>query len=112
MEELEKRTVGIIEFDGRNDWTKMMLQDEDGKLYPSSDWEEHYSITLEPGGNYLTHFVPEEPGAIGIANGILAALKDYGLWDKIYAIGGDSTNTNTGWKVNFFKFVCRSYIFR
>ena len=38
-----------------------MMEDENGKLYPGSGWEEHYSVTTEPGGEYLTHFVPDEP---------------------------------------------------
>lgn len=99
--------MGCIFFDGKKDWTKIMMEDDNGKMYPGSAWEEHCSVTIEPGGEYLTHFVPDEPEgnekpAMTLARGVLEAVDIARLREILYAIGADSTNTNTGWKVKIF----------
>ena len=42
-------------FNGRNDKTKVMLEDERGKRYRFTVVEEHVSLVSEPGGKYFGH---------------------------------------------------------
>ena len=65
--------------------------------------EEHVSLSLEPNGEYLTHFVPEEPlhgekPALKQAQQIVRVLEENDSVDSIQVLMGDSTATNTGWK--------------
>ena len=65
--------------------------------------EEHVSICSEPGGDYLHHFTPDKPTsgvtyAQSVANGLMEFLTSSKQEKNILAIGGDSTNVNTGWK--------------
>ena len=83
--------------------TKVKLVNESGKKFPANRWEEHYSVTSEPGGHYLTHFTPVEAGAVGISNKLLEFFNEHGLDVTLEVIGGDSTNCNTGWKVSYLK---------
>ena len=60
-------------------------------------------MTWEPSGRYLSHFTPEEPvypekPALKIAEGLYDILEKYGSKESCILIGGDSTNTNTGWR--------------
>ena len=60
-------------------------------------------MTWELSGRYLSHFTPEEPvypekPAIKTAEGLYDILKKYGSKESCILIGGDSTNTNTGWR--------------
>ena len=75
-----------------------MLQDENGKRYPSFQWEEHVTMCSEPGGQYLSHFTPKGKDAKSIADEIYAFLVEHGLDKTLIYIGGDSTNVNTGFK--------------
>ena len=53
--------IKCILFDGRKNWTNVMEKDEEtGKYYQSRVKLEHISVTSEPGGEYLFHFVPPE----------------------------------------------------
>ena len=54
------RAVGLG-YDGRKDKTRAMVPDCYGKLHPRLIREEHVSVTEEPSGRYLWHFVPEDP---------------------------------------------------
>lgn len=90
-------------FDGRQDQTKVMVKPTDSnKLHPSVVKEEHYSVTREPGGEYLCHFSPEASPNIKhaeqVANELVEWLETHGVGRTLIAIGGDSTNTNTGWR--------------
>ena len=102
---LKDNTVRAILFDGRKDNTKTMVKKEDGKYHPSEEKEEHYSICSEPGGDYLTHLTldPEDRAvdvrpAKQLASLIYQWLCDNQMEESLQAIGGDSTNVNTGWK--------------
>ena len=109
--ENQEDKVMCLFFDGRRDSTKMMLfNEETGKFYQSKSMEEHYSITVEPDGRYVDHFVPEPATkttshAKQIAIYIVKWLKEHSADDTILAIGGDSTNTNTGWKGGVISYV-------
>ena len=81
----------------------MMEAEGSDKYCPAKIREEHYSVASEPGSNYLFHFTPEkstkeEPHAEQIATVLFAWLRERGFDKTLRAIGGDSTNVNTGVK--------------
>ena len=102
-EEIKKKGISCIFFDGRRDDTKVMLECEDSeKQFPGLIKEEHYSVCEEPGGRYLFHFVPGEATSGKkhseiLADQIVEWLRERGQDQVLRAIGGDSTNPNTGW---------------
>lgn len=65
--------------------------------------EEHYTVCSEPGGRYLCHFTLEKditkrkPAEV-IADHLVDFLKKNSIDKSLQAIGGDSTNVNTGWQ--------------
>ena len=64
-------------------------------------------VTSEPGGEYLFHFVPDEATedekpAKKVANKIVHWILRYGVETSLDSIGGDSTNSNTGWEGGTF----------
>ena len=108
-EEFEKKFkdeggISCVMFDGRIDITNIMLETEgSSQSFPAKMKEEHYSVVGEPGSNYLFHFTPEkatkeEPHAEKIAKEIFDWLQKRGFDKTLQAIGGDSTNANTGKK--------------
>ena len=65
--------------------------------------EEHVSVTEEPSGRYLWHFVPEEPvhpekPALKVAQALYDLLETHDSLDSLLVLQGDSTNMNTGWR--------------
>ena len=103
-DECREGKINCIFFDGRQDATKVMLQAEDSdRQFPSMVKEEHYAVCSEPGGQYLFHFTPESASktkkhAEIIADNIMEFMCERGIDKSIMAIGGDSTNVNTGWE--------------
>ena len=103
--------IKCILFDGRKNWTKVMEKDEEtGKYYQSQVKMEHIVVTSEPGGEYLFHFVPseatrEEKAAKQVANKIVDWILKYGVETSLDSLGGDSTNSNTGWEGGSFTHV-------
>ena len=101
---LRENGISFLLFDGRQDDTKIMWETEGSdKQFPGMVKEEHYSVCQEPGGKYLFHFVPEEATkdkkhAEMLAEQIVEWLKEKKCDSTIQAIGGDSTNVNTGWE--------------
>ena len=98
-----------IFFDGRDDTTKTLtLNEETNRYYHSTISEEHYTITQEPEGKYLHHFSPNDfksssKGGIPkpakrIALGLYDWLESHNADKSLQVIGGDSTNTITGWQ--------------
>ena len=64
--------------------------------------EEHIVYTKEPGGEYLFHFTPPEATtkdkpAKQTAKVIVGWVNDHDVDKTLDSIGGDSTNSNTGW---------------
>ena len=51
----EEAPIVCILFNGRNDHTRVVLEDEAGKRYPGYRMEEHVTLTSEPGGDYVAH---------------------------------------------------------
>ena len=82
--------------DGRNDRTRIVLEDEAGKRYPGFQMEEHISLTSEPGGEYVAHLSPTGKDAETIANAIYEFIVAHGIDKTLKYIGGDSVVVNTG----------------
>ena len=99
----EKKIIGMG-YDGRRDrHTRAMISDSTGKLRMKVITEEHESVTEEPSGRYLAHFVPRAPvnrekPALKVAQGLLDILLDHMSTDSVQFLSGNSTNMNTGWK--------------
>src|SRR6218665_4148245 len=80
----------------------MLKSDNSDKQFPR---QEHYSVCTcsEPCGRYLYHCPPEKcpksvkPAEV-IANNLVPFMKYKGIDKTFQAIGGDSTNLNTGWE--------------
>ena len=80
-----------------------MVSDSHGKLHLRWIKEEHVTVTEEPGGRYLWHFVPEEPvypekPALKVAQALYDLLASYDSLESLQVLQGDSTAMNTGWK--------------
>ena len=82
-----------------------MHKGEDGKFHSSDIKEEHYSLCSEPGGEYMCHLTihpknraKDTTAAEQIAIAIYEWIRDNGIDNTLQAVGGDSTNVNTGWK--------------
>jgi len=109
-EHCNKDKIECIFFDGRQDATKVMLKDNSDRRFPSIIKEKHYSICSEPCGRYLHHFTPEKdliakkPAEV-IADKLVDFMKKKGIDATLQAIGGDSTNVNTGWNGGVMHFV-------
>ena len=105
----EEGGISCILFDGRIDLTNVMMEAEGSdQSFPAVIKAEHYSVVSEPGSNYLFHFTPEkatkgEPHAEQIAKVLFAWLKDRDFDKTLRAIGGDSTNVNTGVKAGVMR---------
>ena len=104
--------VVCILFDGRKDDTKVISKGEDGRYHQRVIKEEHYSVCGEPGGQYLTHLTVDskerksgQSAAQQLAQAIYDWLDDNNMCKNIVAIGGDSTNVNTGWKGGAIQFL-------
>ena len=99
----ESKILGIG-YDGRKDaQTRAMVPDSYGKLRMRLIKEEHISVTEEPAGKYLTHFVPDEPvypekPALKVAQALYELLDQHDSLESLPVLAGDSTNSNTGWK--------------
>ena len=98
----EEKITGIY-FDGRKDKTRALIPDSFGKVHPRIVKEEHISVTVEPSGKYLTHFTPlpakyPEKPALKEAESLFGVLQDLESTETCKVIGGDSTQSNTGWK--------------
>ena len=111
--QLGKTGASCVLFDGRIDATKAMLEMEGvSRMFPGLIKEEHYSVCSEPGGRYLWHFIPEEASenkkhAEIIADHLIEWLRERNIEDYLEAIGGDSTNVNTGWEGGMMQWVER-----
>ena len=105
MDEEKHHGVKIagLGYDGRKDPnTRAMVSDSHGKLHLRRIKEEHVTVTEEPGGRYLWHFVPDDPvypekPALKVAQA-LYDLVSYDSLESLQVLQGDSTAINTGWK--------------
>ena len=105
--EMEKhkgvKIVGLG-YDGRKDKnTRTMVEDSSGKLKMRMISEEHISVSDEPSGRYLGHFVPDEAvhpekPALKVAQALYDILEKHDSLESLQILQGDSTNANTGWR--------------
>ena len=106
MKEFEGEKVSIpgLGYDGRKDKdTRAVIMDKNGNCKLGKVTEEHVTLSLEPQGDYLTHFVPgdPEPGvkpAMKQAQEIVRVLQENNSVDRLQVLMADSTATNTGRK--------------
>ncbi|XP_065671449.1 uncharacterized protein LOC136089407 [Hydra vulgaris] len=119
MNELKNKTlkyigngnINCILFDSRKDVTKVKVEVEgSSRFFPGSIKEEHYTTCMEPGGGFLFHFTPqksseEKKHAEIVADHLVEWMIQHGVDKTIQALGGDSTNVNTGWEGGVIKFV-------
>jgi len=98
-----EKLVGIG-YDGRKDkHTRAMVTDSCGNTKMRMVKEERVSVSEEPTGRYLSHFVPDEPTypekpALKVAQSLYDIIVKHNSLDSIRYLAGDSTNCNTGWK--------------
>ena len=102
-EKLQGEEITGIYFDGRKDKTRALVPDSQGRMHPRIIKEEHVAVTVEPSGHYLTHFTPApaqhpEKPAFKEAEALFEVLQCLGATESCIVLGGDSTNSNTGWK--------------
>ena len=101
---LEVEKVVGMSYDGRRDKrTRAMVPDSFGKMRMRVITEEHESVTEEPSGQYLAHFTPEPPvhpekPAEKVAEALYELLLKHDSTESLMLLGGDSCNTNTGYK--------------
>ena len=99
----EKKITGLS-YDGRKDLqTLAMVPDSHCKLHRCKIQEEHVSVTDEPSGKYLAHFVPDDPlypekPAQKNAEALFDILESHGSVETLNFLGGDSTAMNTGYR--------------
>ena len=99
---LNDKILGIF-FDGRKDSTRVMKYDEEtDKYHPRVVKETHVAVTSEPDGQYRYHFTPDEPvfphkPAYMEAQGLYMWMVKNGIDKDVLVLGGDSTNSNSGW---------------
>ena len=99
-----KENIEGFSYDGRKDkHTRAIVTDSCGKTRMRMVKEEHVSVSEEPKGRYLSHFVPDEPTypekpAFKVAQALYDLIVEHNSLDSIMFLAGDSTNSNTGWK--------------
>ena len=107
QQKVDKSGIAGIYFDGRRDNSLTEISDIRGKLHQRICKEEHVSVTQEPGGNYLSHFTPDEPThpekpAFKEAEALFELLDYNNAAESCLVIGGDSTASNTDHKGGVF----------
>lgn len=90
-------TLTAVYFDGRKDNTLNKYFDESNIIRYKTIKEEHYVLTSEPDGTYITHFTTNSSNAHDISEGIVNYLQTSGNEQTIQVIGSDSTNTMSGY---------------
>ena len=99
----EEIITGIFA-DGRKDKTKVLLLDgTTGRYHQRTVKQENISVTCEPDGRYLFHYTPEpatrrSKPARQAAVALHEWMMQHGVDKTVMVLGGDSTNSNTGWK--------------
>ena len=100
----DSEKITAVFADSRKDLTRVLqFHEETGKYHQRWVKEEHMSVTSEPDGKFLFHYTPEPPTILNkpakqAAIGLYEWMVDHGVDETVLVIGGDSTNSNTGWK--------------
>ena len=96
LETSEDDPITGVFFDGRVDQTKNLLEDDNGKKYPSTRSEEHVTMTCEPGGMYIGHLSPDAKDAKTQSSELNDFFVENNIDKSLLFLGGDSTPVNTG----------------
>ena len=88
--------IKAIYLDGRKDETKQKSKDESGTIRYKTSKEEHYVLTSEPEGTYITHVVVSDGKAITITEAVYSAICDFEALESVEVLGSDTTNTMSG----------------
>ena len=88
--------VSGLYFDGRKDATQVMLEGPNGKMYRSTQLEEHYVLIGEPGTYYLTHLSPTDGKGRTLAQEIFDFISNTMLCQKLNIVGTDGAALMTG----------------
>nr|XP_047140650.1 uncharacterized protein LOC124815868 [Hydra vulgaris] len=111
LKSIDNGNINCILFDSRKDVTKVKLEVEgSSNFFHGSIKEEHYTTCMEPGGKFLFHSTPKKSTEEGkhpeiVANHLVEWMIRHGVDKSIQALGGDSTNVNTGWEGGVIQFV-------
>ena len=93
---LGDKPITAVYFDGKKDDTCMKAEDESGVMRYSKEKEEHYVLTSEPDGTYMTHMAPTNGTAPVISDCVCDAMDNLGATETVEVIGSDTTNTMSG----------------
>ena len=93
---LSDKPIDAVYFDSKKDDTCMMAKDESGVLRYSKVKEEHYVLTSEPDGTYMTHVTPTNGTAPACCESVCNAMDEIGATASVKLIGSDTTNTMSG----------------
>ena len=82
---------------------KEETQDDTGPTYQIWVKQKNMCVTCEPDGCYLFHYTSEpatrrSKAARQAAVGLHEWMAQHGVDETMLVIGGDSNNSNTGWK--------------
>ena len=96
MKELQLDPPEGIYLDGKKDDTLTLEQDERGVWKVVQYNEEHYTLGIEPGGQYLGHVAPEGGKAVKIVDSIMKFVRENAIDGGWKVVGSDSTSCITG----------------
>ena len=96
MKEFQHSPPEGIYLDGKKDDTLTLEKDERGVWKVVQYNEEHYTLGVEPGGQYLGHLEPDSGKAVYISDSIIKLLKDNAIEGGWKVVGSDSTSCITG----------------
>ena len=98
QEKEKPKSLEGIYFDGRKDST-IVQEKIESKYYRKKITEEHISLVVEPGSEYLGHTTPKSGKSSDVSESIVDHLVQNNLtYDETVALGCDGTAVNTGWK--------------
>ena len=82
--------------DGKKDDTLELEKDERGIWKVVTYNVEHYTLGIEPGGDYLGHLEPESGKAEEITKSVMKYLRENRIDGGWQVVGSDSTSSITG----------------
>lgn len=94
---IEQKCCALF-FDGKKDFTKKIIQNEETKrFHPRTVGETHYTVVVEPNANFYTHLTPTGPKAQDVVDGLVRVLQTDEIdMHNFEFIGCDGTNFNVG----------------
>ena len=93
---LGDKPITAVYFDGKKDDTCMKAKDDSGVMRYTKGKEEHYVLTSEPDGTYMTHVAPINGTAKVVSDCVCDVMDTMGATETVEVIGSDTTNTMSG----------------